>query len=76
MATTDDKVVYDKVLEHYSSAAKASENAKYSQKVATAFGYSEEELASIPQDANLGLSCGNPLALAKVREVRLRSAPA
>lgn len=27
-------------------------------------GYSEEELGAIPQEANLGLGCGNPTALA------------
>ena len=31
-------------------------------------GYSAEELQSIPADANLGLGCGNPLALAALRE--------
>jgi len=36
--------------------------------VAEAFGYSQEELASIPAGANLGLSCGNPTALAGLRE--------
>jgi SAM-dependent methyltransferase len=35
--------------------------------VAEAFGYSPEELASIPADANLGLSCGNPTAFARLR---------
>lgn len=35
--------------------------------VAKAFGYSAEELASIPAEANMGLSCGNPLALASLR---------
>ena len=39
--------------------------------VAREFGYSKEELDSIPKDANLGLSCGNPLALANVKEVSL-----
>lgn len=32
--------------------------------VAEAFGYSTEELSSIPAEANLGLSCGNPTATA------------
>ncbi len=36
--------------------------------VAEAFGYSQEELASIPAGANLGVSCGNPVALAGLRE--------
>jgi SAM-dependent methyltransferase len=35
--------------------------------VAEAFGYSAEELSSIPAEANLGLSCGNPTALAGLR---------
>jgi arsenite methyltransferase len=36
--------------------------------VAEAFGYSPEELASIPAEANMGLSCGNPTATASLRE--------
>ena len=36
--------------------------------VAEAFGYSPEELASIPAEANMGLSCGNPTATADLRE--------
>ncbi|HEY1378571.1 MAG TPA: arsenite methyltransferase [Gemmataceae bacterium] len=35
--------------------------------VAEAFGYSAEELASIPAGANMGLSCGNPTATANLR---------
>ena len=31
-------------------------------------GYSKDELQSIPDDANLGLGCGNPTALASLRE--------
>ena len=37
------------------------------QAVAEAFGYSVEELTSIPADANMGLSCGNPTATAHLR---------
>src|SRR5512135_460018 len=35
--------------------------------VAEAFGYRPEELASIPAEANMGLSCGNPTATASLR---------
>jgi arsenite methyltransferase len=35
--------------------------------VAQAFGYSAEELTSIPADANMGLSCGNPTATAHLK---------
>jgi len=31
-------------------------------------GYSEEELSSVPEGANLGLGCGNPIALASLKE--------
>ena len=37
------------------------------QAVAEAFGYTAEELTSIPADANMGLSCGNPTATAHLR---------
>ncbi len=36
--------------------------------VAEAFGYSADELQSIPAEANMGLSCGNPTAFASLRE--------
>jgi arsenite methyltransferase len=36
--------------------------------VAEAFGYLPEELSSIPAEANMGLSCGNPTAMANLRE--------
>eukprot|EP00026_Physarum_polycephalum_P010413 Phypoly_transcript_10577.p1 GENE.Phypoly_transcript_10577~~Phypoly_transcript_10577.p1 ORF type:complete len:396 (-),score=64.72 Phypoly_transcript_10577:46-1233(-) len=36
-------------------------------KVATQFGYSLDELSTIPAGANLGVSCGNPLALTNVK---------
>ncbi len=35
--------------------------------VAEAFGYSADQLASIPAEANMGLSCGNPTAFASLR---------
>src|SRR3954462_2164311 len=35
--------------------------------VAEAFGYTPEELASIPAEANMALSCGNPTAMAGLK---------
>lgn len=37
------------------------------QAVAEAFGYTPEQLASIPAEANMGLSCGNPTAFASLK---------
>lgn len=65
MASQD---IYDKVTEHYSAALRTS-GAAYGSAVAKSFGYSEEELADAPEGSNLGLSCGNPLALASIKEV-------
>ena len=61
--------IYAEVGKRYSAAAEGVE-AQYASSVAKAFGYSVEELSDIPQSANLGLSCGNPLATATLREVR------
>ena len=35
--------------------------------LAITFGYSADELATLPEGANLGLSCGNPQAMAAMR---------
>jgi arsenite methyltransferase len=37
------------------------------EKVAQGVGYSEAELATLPEGANMGLSCGNPTAIAALR---------
>ena len=42
-------------------------NAKNSAKLAQHVGYSAEELAALPEGANMGLSCGNPTALASLK---------
>ena len=38
-----------------------------SQEASREMGYSEAELASLPEGADLGLGCGNPQALAAMR---------
>ena len=38
------------------------------QTISRAIGYSEEELGSVPDGANLGLGCGNPVALASLKK--------
>ncbi|KAF2728181.1 NAD(P)-binding protein [Polyplosphaeria fusca] len=63
----DSTNVYKQVQDHYGSLARA-EKPSYSGAIAQAFGYTEEELNSIPRDANLGLGCGNPLAIASLQE--------
>ena len=36
--------------------------------ISKAIGYSDEEMTSVPEGANLGLGCGNPVALASLAE--------
>src|SRR5436190_9033427 len=50
------------------ASAKLSSTQEGVRSVAEAFGYSPEELFSIPPEANMGLSCGNPTATANLRE--------
>ncbi len=38
------------------------------QDIGKSIGYTEEELKAVPEGANLGLGCGNPVALASLRE--------
>jgi arsenite methyltransferase len=60
--------IIDRVRQKYAAAASGLSGATDGVRaVAEAFGYSPVELASIPADANLGLSCGNPTAFAKLR---------
>jgi SAM-dependent methyltransferase len=61
--------IQEAVKSKYGSIAASglSTNNEGVRAVAEAFGYSPEELASIPADANMGLSCGNPTAYANLR---------
>ncbi len=38
------------------------------EEVSSELGYTEEDLRSIPEGANLGLGCGNPVALSSLKE--------
>src|SRR5215211_7373767 len=62
--------VIDQVREKYGAVADSPLSGEHEgvRAVAEAFGYTPEELASIPAEANMGLSCGNPTAIANLRE--------
>jgi SAM-dependent methyltransferase len=62
-------VILDAVQSKYGAVAEStlSSNDAGVRAVAEAFGYSAEELTSIPAEANMGLSCGNPTATAHLR---------
>jgi len=68
MPTTDNGMV-EAVREHYGAIARGEQSGcgcTAPSEVAKAIGYSQEDLA-IARQANLGLGCGNPLALAAIQ---------
>jgi arsenite methyltransferase len=61
--------ILESVKSKYAAVAESSlstDNAGV-KAVAEAFGYTPEELTSIPAEANMGLSCGNPTATAHLK---------
>jgi arsenite methyltransferase len=64
-----DKTLLEKVQDQYAAVARSglSNDSKAVRSVAEAFGYTTEDLASLPPQANMGLSCGNPVAVAGLR---------
>jgi ubiquinone/menaquinone biosynthesis C-methylase UbiE len=61
--------ILEQVRARYGAAGASTLSSEHGgvRAVAEAFGYTPEELASIPAEANLGLSCGNPTAFASLR---------
>jgi SAM-dependent methyltransferase len=75
----EDKSIREAVKERYASTVRQGNSCGCSQKANYPYpdfidsaskmaGYSDQELKSIPGGANLGLGCGNPVALAMIRE--------
>ncbi|MEM1283006.1 MAG: hypothetical protein AAGG81_05580 [Chlamydiota bacterium] len=66
------------VVESYGKLAKSTKSGLFSKlfaccdptenavKVGKSIGYSEEELATVPDNSNLGVGCGNPSALTRM----------
>jgi len=61
--------ILESVKSKYGAVAQSTLSTEHEgvKAVAEAFGYSAEELTSIPAAANMGLSCGNPTATAHLR---------
>ncbi|EAU88648.2 arsenite S-adenosylmethyltransferase [Coprinopsis cinerea okayama7 len=67
--TISDEEIVKVVTESYGARAlTAGTDQEYAQSVASAFGYTAEELQAIPAEANMGLSCGNPTGIANLKE--------
>jgi SAM-dependent methyltransferase len=67
--TNQSRDIVDAVRSKYGAVAQGGLSSDHAgvRAVAEAFGYSGAELASIPAEANMGLSCGNPTAFASLR---------
>ncbi|KAJ5756195.1 hypothetical protein N7533_005738 [Penicillium manginii] len=62
---------YNLVQSRYGDIAKQTVTTQQHEKeeqIARAFGYSAEDLGSLPEKTNLGLSCGNPVGFANMKE--------
>ncbi|PYH40449.1 arsenic resistance protein ArsH [Aspergillus saccharolyticus JOP 1030-1] len=62
---------YNLVQSRYGDIAKQTYTTQQHEKeeqIARAFGYSAEDLSSLPEKTNLGLSCGNPVGFANVKK--------
>lgn len=69
-----DDAIRGSVREHYGSVAKGASGGccsagccGASAEASLKLGYSEEDLAAVPDGANMGLGCGNPQALAALQ---------
>lgn len=58
--------ILDQIKLGYGAAAGECANSTH-REIAKAFGYTDAELNSLPENANLGLSCGNPVATAHLQ---------
>ena len=58
---------YSKVAEGTACCGSLCGCTDNAEDLATSFGYTAEELAALPEGANLGLSCGNPQAVAALK---------
>ncbi len=63
------------VRERYASVAREGKSCcstscctSVAENISRRIGYGDEEITSVPEGANLGLGCGNPLALASLKE--------
>ena len=65
----DNEQLLKSVHDQYAAVARSGLSNDFDavRAVAEAFGYTAEDLASLPAEANMGLSCGNPVATASLQ---------
>ena len=45
-----------------------SQKNNFTEKISKKIGYTDKDMSSVPEESNLGLGCGNPIALASLKE--------
>jgi arsenite methyltransferase len=76
--STHEKKIKEEVKKHYGKIAEGKRSgccggssccgSGQTTEIGRAIGYQEKEMESVPKGANLGLGCGNPTALASIKE--------
>ncbi|KAJ7084514.1 S-adenosyl-L-methionine-dependent methyltransferase [Mycena belliarum] len=66
-AKYDDAFLLSTVKDAYSSIAQSGATPEYATTVAQAFGYTVEQLQSVPIESHMGLGCGNPTVTATLK---------
>lgn len=61
--------MYANVKEFYGFRAENEVNASLRARIAAALGYDPLNTALVPEEANIGEGCGNPLLIANLAEV-------
>lgn len=64
--------IRDTVRDHYAKVAQSEASCCESEtscgcSISEQIGYSKEDLASLPEDAEMGLGCGNPISFAELK---------
>ena len=75
MTVTKTEEVYADVKNYYGYRAENEVNLALRVRIATALGYDPISAASVPEAANIGEGCGNPLLIANLAEVETLHSP-
>ena len=74
---TTEKTIKDEIRNNYGTIARtggsccgpaSSRGSSAASEVSREAGYSDDDLSAVPEGANLGLGCGNPVAIASLRK--------
>lgn len=68
MAATTTEVAYTRVEDSYSFRADNTIDPALRERIAISLGYDPQDMSKIPEGANIGEGCGNPLLIASLSE--------